>query len=157
MSSLRSIVVCTAAVLTVTVAGCSSSASSSSSAASSSASGSSSSSYPAGKQQVCQARDQLKTSVRALASPSLLLQGTDAIKSAVDKVNTDLQAVKTAAKTDYKTEVDALQNSLQQLQTSVGNLGNGSVTKNLQTVGTDIANVGTAAADLFTKLDANCT
>ena len=150
-----SVVVCTAALLSVTFAGCSSSGSSSSSSTSP-ASGSSTT-YPAGKQQICGARDQLKTSVQALAKPALLVQGTDAIKSAVDKVRSDLQAVKAAAKSDYATEVDALQTSLQHLQTSVGNLGNGNVTQNLQAVGTDIADVGTSAQALFSKLDASCS
>jgi hypothetical protein len=135
----------------------SSSSSSSSSSSTSPGNGSPSSTYPAGKQQVCQARDQLKASVKALATPALLVQGTDAIKAAVDKVRSDLQAVKAAAKTDYTPEVDALQTSLQDLQTSLGNLGNGSGTRNLQAVATDIGNVGTSAQALFSKLDASCS
>jgi hypothetical protein len=160
------------AVFAVTAAGCSStstststSTSSSSSSTGSTPSGSASSakagsstatSYPAGKEQVCQARDQLKTSITALTNPSLLLGGTSAIKSAVDQVQTDLTALGTAAKDDYKPQVSAMQTSMQSLETAMGDLGNGDVTKNLQTVGTDIAAVGTAAADLFTQLKATC-
>jgi len=160
------------AVFAVTAAGCSStstststSSASSSSSTGSTPSGSASSakagsstatSYPAGKEQVCQARDQLKTSITALTNPSLLLGGTSAIKSAVDQVQTDLTALGTAAKDDYKPQVSAMQTSMQSLETAVGDLGNGDVTKNLQTVGTDIAAVGTAAADLFTQLKATC-
>ena len=156
------------AVFAVTAAGCSSTSTSSASSSSSTGStpsGSASSakagsstatSYPAGKEQVCQARDQLKTSITALTNPSLLLGGTSAIKSAVDQVQTDLTALGTAAKDDYKPQVSAMQTSMQSLETAVGDLGNGDVTKNLQTVGTDIAAVGTAAADLFTQLKATC-
>jgi len=158
------------AVFAVTAAGCSSTSTSTSSASSSSSTGSTPSgsassakagsstatSYPAGKEQVCQARDQLKTSITALTNPSLLLGGTSAIKSAVDQVQTDLTALGTAAKDDYKPQVSAMQTSMQSLETAVGDLGNGDVTKNLQTVGTDIAAVGTAAADLFTQLKATC-
>jgi len=162
------------AVFAVTAAGCSStststststSSASSSSSTGSTPSGSASSakagsstatSYPAGKEQVCQARDQLKTSITALTNPSLLLGGTSAIKSAVDQVQTDLTALGTAAKDDYKPQVSAMQTSMQSLETAMGDLGNGDVTKNLQTVGTDIAAVGTAAADLFTQLKATC-
>jgi len=49
-----------------------------------------------------------------------------------------------------------VQSSLQQLQTAVGNLGNGKLSQNLQTVGTAIATVGTTSADLFTQLEDTC-
>ena len=158
------IVVATLAVLMATTAGCSSNSSSSTSTGSSTGTSASSvesgastaSSYPAGKEQVCQARDQLKTSIDALTNPSLLLGGTAAIKTAVDQVQTDLTALGAAAKDDYKPQVSGLQTSLGQLQTAVGGLGSGDVTANLQTVGTAIASVGSAGASLFTQLQAAC-
>ena len=113
-------------------------------------------SYPAGKEQLCQARDQLKTSMEALTNPILLTGGADAIKGAVDTVRTDLNAVVAAGKEDYQPQVDAVQSSLQQLQTAVGNLGSGNLAQNLQAVGTEIAAVGNASADLFTQLKASC-
>ena len=153
-----------ALALAVALAGCSSgtspstsssSAPSSSSAASSAVSGSIG--YPAGKEQICQARDQLKTSITALTNPTLLVGGgADAIKAAVSQVQTDLGAVVAAGKQDYEPQVTAVQSSLQELQTAVGNLGNGNVTQNMQAVGTAIAATGTAAADLFTRLKATC-
>ncbi|HZM65379.1 MAG TPA: hypothetical protein VFC16_03640, partial [Nakamurella sp.] len=80
----------------------------------------------------------------------------DAIKAAVSQVQTDLGAVVAAGKQDYEPQVTAVQSSLQELQTAVGNLGNGNVTQNMQAVGTAIAATGTAAADLFTRLKATC-
>ena len=155
--SLRSSAVCSMAVLAMAVAGCSSKASTTSASASSSTTAASTAtSYPAGKEQLCAARDQLKASVTALAKPSLLVGGTTAIKSAIDKVQSDADAVKAAAKQDYQPQVDALESSLQDLRTAAGNLGSGSVTKNLQTVGSDIAKVGTAAEALFTQLKTSC-
>ena len=178
---VRSVVVsAAAAVLAVAVAGCgsgttpstttSTSTAGSSSSASASTAGSSgsasasasmagsagSTSYPAGKEQVCQARDQLKTSTTALTNPSLLTGGSTAIKAAVDQVQTDLTAVAAAGKQDYQPQVTAMQSSLQQLQTAVGNLGNGSASENLKTIGTAIAATGTAAGDLFTQLKTAC-
>jgi hypothetical protein len=105
---------------------------------------------------VCQARDQLKTSVEALTDPSVLTSGTSAIKAAVDRVQSNLDALRTAAKQDYKPEVDAFQTSLQQLESAVGNLGNGNLSQNLQAVGSAIAKVGTTSGDLFSKLKAAC-
>jgi cytochrome c556 len=159
MRLLRSIVVFSTAVLAMAGVGCSSNSNQSTSAqasSSSSAGSSGSTSYPAGKEQVCQARDQLKTSLDALIDPSLLAGGTSAITAAVDKVQSSLAALKTAAKQNYKPEVDALQTSLQQLQSAVGNLGNGNVSQSLQAVGSAIAKVGTTSGDLFTKLKAAC-
>ena len=178
---VRSVVVsAAAAALAVAVAGCgsgttpstttSTSTAGSPSSASTSTAGSSgstsasasmagsagSTSYPAGKEQVCQARDQLKTSTTALTNPSLLTGGSTAIKAAVDQVQTDLTAVAAAGKQDYQPQVTAMQSSLQQLQTAVGNLGNGSASENLKTIGTAIAATGTAAGDLFTQLKTAC-
>ena len=124
------------AVLAMAVAGCSSKASTTSASTSTSTTaGSTSTTYPAGKEQLCAARDQLKVSVTALAKPSLLVGGAAAIKSAVDQVQTDADAVKAAAKQDYQPQVNTLETSIQDLRTSVGNLGAGSVTNNLQASG----------------------
>ena len=158
MSRLRSVVVCCIAVLAVAVVGCSSNTSSAKTPATSAAPATAgpTTTYPAGKEQVCQARDQLKTSVAALTSPSLLAGGASAIKAAVDKVQTDLNAVKSSASQDYQPQVDAMQTALQQLQTAVGNLGNGNASDNLKAVGSAIAKVGTTSNSLFTKLQAAC-
>ena len=145
------------AALVMVVAGCSSKGSTTSASASSSTTAASTSTtYPAGKEQLCAARDQLKSSVTALAKPSLLIGGTTAIKTAIDQVQTDADAVKAAAKQDYQPQVNAVETSLKDLRTAAGNLGNGSVSKNLQTVGTDIAAVGTATEALFTQLTTSC-
>jgi hypothetical protein len=111
---------------------------------------------PAGKEQICTARDELKTSIAALINPALLTGGTAGIKTAVDQVQSAVDDVKKAGKQDYATEVDALQTSLGQLQTAVGKLGNGNATDNLQAVGTAIASTGTAAENLITKLNTAC-
>ena len=112
--------------------------------------------YPAGKEQVCQARDQLKSSVEALAKPSLLVGGTSSIKAAVTKVQDDLTSLKSAAKTDYKPQVDAVQTSVKDLQTAVSDHGSKSISQNLQDIGTAISNVGTTSSALFTQLKSSC-
>jgi hypothetical protein len=146
-----------ALVVAAVLSGCSSTKTSSSTTTTTSASATSTSAtYPAGKQEVCQARDQLQSSVKALTDPSLLTQGATAIKAAVTQVQTDLQSVKTAAKQDYEPQITALQTSLQDLQTAAGNLGNGNVAQNMTAVGTAIATVGTDASALLTQLKTSC-
>lgn len=152
---LRSMAACSMVVLAMVVAGCSSKTSTSN-ASSSTTAASSTTSYPAGKEQVCQARDQLKASVDALAKPSTLTGGASSIKAAADTVQNNLTDLKTAAKQDYEAPVAAVQTSLQDLQTAAGNLGNGNAAQNLQAVSTAITSVGTASSDLFTQLKASC-
>ena len=117
---------------------------------------SSSTSYPAGKEQICQARDQLKTSITTLTDQGLLAAGTTAIKASVDQVQTDLDAVKAAGKQDYQAQVTNLQEALQQLQTAVGDLGNGDTAENLRAVGKAITLTGAAGEDLLTQLKTAC-
>lgn len=160
-----------AAALSLIITGCSSttgsststspaaagSASISASATSSSAGPSTTPSYPAGKEQVCQARDNLKTSLAALTNPNLLAGGTNAIKAAVDQVQTDLTAVATAGKQDYQPQVASMQSALTDLQSAVTNIGNGSGIDNLAAIGTAIAATGTASGALFTQLKTACS
>ena len=110
------------AMLALTSTGCASNTtpSTTTSAPTSAAASSSPANDPAGKEQVCAARDQLETSVTALTSVSLLAEGTTAIQAAVDQVQSDLAAVKKAGKQDYEAEVDAMQSAVDQLQTAAG-------------------------------------
>lgn len=131
--------------------------SSPSAAASSSMSAASGSmSYPAGKEDICQARDQLKTSITDLTNTQVVAEGTNAIKAAVGQVQTALDAVKAAAKDDYRAQVTAVQTALQDLQAAVANLGSGDATNNLRAVSQAITATGAAAETLFTQLKTAC-
>ena len=152
-----------AAVLSLlaAVAGCGSgatttSSSSPSASTSSMAPTSGSTSYPAGKEDICQARDQLRTSITDLTNTQLVAEGTNAIKAGVDQVQTDFDAVKAAAKDDYQAPVAAVQSALQELQAAVANLGSGDATENLRAVGAAITSTGAASEDLFTQLKTAC-
>ena len=140
--------------------GATTSASSSPSAAASSSmsmsAASGSMSYPAGKEDICQARDQLKTSITDLTNTQVVAEGTNAIKAAVGQVQTALDAVKAAAKDDYRAQVTAVQTALQDLQAAVANLGSGDATNNLRAVSQAITATGAAAETLFTQLKTAC-
>ncbi len=113
-------------------------------------------SYPADKAALCQARDQLKTSIAALTNPALLTGGAEGIKAALTQVQTDLQGVLAAGKQDYQAQIDALQSSLTSVQTAAGQLGNGGGAQTLLAVGSAISATGTAASSLFNELTAAC-
>ena len=120
-------------------------------------SGSTSAGYPAGKEDVCQARDDLKTSIAALTDTKVLASGTDGIKAAVADVKTKLSAFAAAGKDDYRTEVDALQKAVDDLETALGNLGTAGVGGgNAAAIAGPALAVQQAATALFTKLTADC-
>lgn len=128
------------------------------SVASSSSKGGSSGSttYPAGKEDICRARDQLRTSIDQLTNTQLVAEGTNGLKAAVDQVQSDFDAVKAAAMDDYHAPVTALQSALQQLQTAVADVGNGDARQNLTAISTAITTTGAAAGNLFTQLKTDC-
>ena len=113
-------------------------------------------SYPAGKEQLCQARDQLKISVTALTSPALLTGGAEGIKTALAQVQTDLQGLLAAGKQDYQPQIEAVQSSLKDVETAVGQLANGGGAQNMLAAGSAISATGTSAAALFKELTTAC-
>jgi hypothetical protein len=136
------------AIAVIAVAGCSSSSKSSAS--------DTTTTVASGKASVCTARANLKQSVTALASPSLLTGGKAGIQSALDTVKTNLDAVSTSAQDVYKPQVDATKSAVSDLETAVSKIGSGSPTQTLQAVGTAITKVGTTSAALVTTLTAAC-
>jgi hypothetical protein len=151
----RPLVVAAALALASLFSGACSSGSSTSSGTTAST-GTSSTAAPT-KANVCAARDQLRSSIQALTSVSLLTQGTSGIQAAVTKVRSDLDNLKGAAGTDYGPEVDALKSSLQALQTTVSSsLTSGNLVSNISKIGTQASAVGTAADNLFTLLKKSC-
>ncbi len=114
------------------------------------------SAYPTGKEQVCAARDQVKASLTALTSPSILTGGTAGIKTAVGNLETAVKSFAAAGKQDYEPEVAALQNALKQVQSALGTIGNSGGSAALKNVVTGIAAAGTAGNALLTKLKTDC-
>ena len=131
-------------------------AASSAAAGGSESASSASGTYPPDQAQLCQARDQLRTSIGQLTDPSLLTQGASAIGAAVDRTQNDLDAVVTAAQPELKPQLDAVQASLEQLRTAVGNVGSGDVTENLRNVASAAAKVGSSSTELLSELNKIC-
>jgi hypothetical protein len=158
--ALRSVPALIVLILLAALGGCGStttpttSTSASSASSALSASSASATEYPAGKGEICAARDQLQVSLAALISPAVLAGGGTAIEGAIEKVKTDLGAITAAGKQDYAPQVDALQSALQDVQSAVSNLGNG--TAGAGSLAPAITATQTAATDLFSKLAADC-
>ena len=132
------------ACLAVLLVGCSSDSKSSSP-----------SSTTTSKDAVCADKTALENSVKSLKNVDLT-GGESAVTSAVDKVQTNLDALRGSVKADLKPQVDDVKAALDQLETAVRNFGNGSLTDNLQAGGNAVAKVGSTSADLFSALSAEC-
>jgi archaellin len=153
---LKSMIACVAiaAVAPVALIACGSDSKSSSSGSSSGSSSSSSSGTS--KDAVCTARDNLQQSVTDLADPTVLTGGKSGIDSAVNKVQDNLDALESAAKSDYKPQVDAVNSSFDQLKTAVNNVGNGKLSDNLQQISDAISKIGTSTSSLYDALKTKC-
>ena len=119
-------------------------------------SGSTSASYPAGKEEVCEARDNLKLSIAALTDTKLLASGTEGIKAAVADVKTSLSAFAEAGKESYKPEVQALQSAVDGVETAVDSLGTSTAGGSVASIAGAAFAAQQAASALFTKLTADC-
>ena len=136
-------------IAAVSIGGCSTTSSSTSGSTTASTSAPS-------KQDVCAARDKLKSSVTALANPSVLTGGKAGIQTALDSVKTSLDSVAGTAKATYQPQVDAVKSAVTDLQTALDKFGNGSTTSNLQAAATAITNIGTTSTTLIAMLQVDC-
>jgi hypothetical protein len=128
-----------AACLAVAVVGCSSDSDS-----------------PTSKQSVCAARKNLEKSVTALGNSGTFTDGGASVKQALSTVMMDLDALGSAVKAYLQPSVDAVKAAVEDLQTALTDIGDGSITKNLQSLGTAIAKVGSTGTNLTQSLDAEC-
>src|SRR5436190_9383935 len=71
------------------------------------------------KPSYCSSLTNLETSIKALPSTDVVKNGTSGLKSAVDKVQTDAQAVASGAKSDFPDETTALTDSVDALENTV--------------------------------------
>ena len=114
-----------------------------------------SSSTTTARDAVCADKTALEDSVNDLSNVDLT-GGRSAVESAVDKVKDNLDALGESAKADLKPQVDDVKEALNDLQTAVGDFGNGSLTDNLQSAGDAIAKIGSTSGDLFSSLNERC-
>jgi hypothetical protein len=108
------------------------------------------------KQSVCAARNKLESSVKALGNTGTFSNGGASIKKALSKVKNDLDALGSSVKKDMQPNVDAVKKAIDDLQSALAGVGDGSITKNLQSLGTAIAKVGSTTGALTESLNAEC-
>ena len=80
---------------------------------------------PTGSEQLCADRDAFKSSIEDLKNVDIVKSGTSGLQAAVDKVKTNLQALRTSAADEAKDQVKAVEDSLKELETAVKNVSSG--------------------------------
>ena len=110
----------------------------------------------AGKEAVCSARDDLKQSITDLGDLSVRDEGKSGVEAAVGDVSTSFEELEAAASDAYKPQIDAVKPALEDLQTAVGNLGQGDLGQEVQDVGKAIADVTDTTTTLFTTIEEDC-
>jgi hypothetical protein len=95
----------------------------------------------------CAARDELQTAIADLSNIDVVRNGTSAITDALTRIQTALGEVRSTAADDVQPQIDAFQQSLDQLQTAIGG-GASQVTAIVRAV----REVATTGSTLLTSL-----
>lgn len=108
---------------------------------------------------VCDAKDDLDQSVSDLTDLDILASGTDGLTEAVDKVKTDLAALKTAASDSVAPDVEALETAVSDAEDTLSSINSdSSLNEKIDAVQEALTGIATAAQDLATTLqtEADC-
>ena len=109
------------------------------------------------KPSYCTNVDNLKTSVKALPSTSVVQNGLSSLESAVTKVTTNTQKVVSSAKSDFPNETTALKNSVQTLSTTVKQAVDSPSSGTLAQIPGQVSAVVTAAKNLEKATTSKCS
>lgn len=105
----------------------------------------------------CSAEKQLQASVSSLESTNVLQGGTDALKSDISKIKDQANGLKSSAKTAFDPQVKALQDALNSLSTTLGQLGSSSTSPTaLAQLPAEIQALQTAFNNLTTAVSSKC-
>ena len=110
----------------------------------------------AGKEAVCSARDDLKKSITDLGDVSVTAEGKSGVEAAVGDVSSSFEDLEAAASDAYKPQIDAVKPALEDLETAVGNLGQGDLGQEVQDIGKAITEVTDTTSTLFTTIEEDC-
>jgi hypothetical protein len=112
-----------------------------------------SSSTPApssGSGDMCADREALRSSVGALEEVDLVAEGTNGVTAAVDAVKDDLAALRGSVGADLQPQVQAVQDSVDALETAAADLGEGGA----PAAAAAVTSLSTAAGTLLDSLEA---
>lgn len=97
---------------------------------------------------LCDAKDELDSSVNALGDLDVSAEGTNAVDAAVDDVRNDIEAVRDAAQGEVDDEAEDVETAFDELEAAVATFGD------QESTGAAVAGVSNAVADLATAVGA---
>ena len=108
------------------------------------------------KPSYCSAVASLKSSVQAVPTTDVISNGTNALKSALTKVENDAKAVVSSAKSDFPNETSAISSSVSALKDSVTALPSGPSVAQVAAVTKDAANVVSSVKSFTDATGSQC-
>jgi len=106
---------------------------------------------------VCTQADVLVSSVHQLADIDVIKQGTSSLNTAVQNVQTQVQALSQSASEQFKPQVDALQSAINNLQSVLNNLGSSpNLVHAAGQIASAVTQLTTATQDLVSTLSSTC-
>jgi hypothetical protein len=104
----------------------------------------------------CDSAQAVKDSFNALITTDVLAEGTDTLKTRFATFTTDLAAFRTDAKSNFATEVDAVQGSVDQLKTVVDNADSAGAATTASQFVAGLVTLKTSMQTLITAIDDAC-
>ena len=105
---------------------------------------------------LCTDRDQLSASVQALGDVDVTADGTDALRTAVDDVVDDVDQLAEDAGDELGDEVDAVRDAISDVGTTLGSIGDQSVSSVLESLQSELTELSDAAQTLVDEAGQDC-
>jgi hypothetical protein len=109
---------------------------------------------PTGSEQLCADYDALKSSIEDLKNVDIVKSGTSGLQAAVDKVETSLQSLRASAAGEAKNQIQAVEDSLKELETAISNVSSGGEAA-VVTAATKVVSSGNALVQSLQDIDCN--
>ena len=109
---------------------------------------------PTGSEQLCADYDAFKSSIEDLKNVDIVKSGTSGLQAAVDKVKTSLQSLRTSAADEAKDQIQAVEDSLKDLETAISNVSSGGEAA-VVTAAATVVSSGSALVQSLQDIDCN--
>jgi hypothetical protein len=108
------------------------------------------------KPSYCQQKEQLQSTVKELGGINPIESGTDAVKAQLEQVRSDAQKLVSAAKSDFPSEIGAIDSSLKNLEASIHSLKSAPNPQSAANVAADVTTFANALKSFSTAAIGKC-
>jgi hypothetical protein len=109
------------------------------------------------KPSYCAAQEELKKNVKALGEVNPVQGGTNAITTALHKVESSAKGLVEATKSEFPTQTQTLESSITELSNSVKNLSSSSSASAIASTTAQVVAVGSAVSQLASATSSKCS